>query len=73
VLSKERFLRKLGLRIVQLRKSKGLSQTDLAHACGKDPQSIDRVEKRKINPSAYYLSELALALNTPVSEFFNFE
>lgn len=71
-MQKQRYLKKLGQRIVALREKKGWSQRDLAFECGKEPQSIERVENGKSNPTAYYLQELAEALNIHISEFFNF-
>ena len=66
------YLNKLGKRIVELRLKKGWSQRDLAYECGKEPQSIERVENGKSNPTAFYLKELADALGVTVAEFFNF-
>jgi len=71
-MQKENFLKKLGNRIKELRKEKGLSQTDLAHKCGKDSQSLERVENGKTNPSAYYLFELSKALKVPVKDLLDF-
>ena len=71
-MSKEKFLKKLGRRIVELRSEKKWSQRDLAYECGKEPQSIERIENGKSNPTAYYLKELADALGVKVSDFFNF-
>lgn len=70
--TKEIFLKKLGERISQLREDKGLNQTQLAYRCGKDKQSINRLEKGNINPSAYYLYQLSIVLDVPVSELLNF-
>ena len=71
-MQKQRFLNKLGQRIVELRLKKGWSQRDLAYECVKEPQSIERVENGKSNPTAFYLKELADALGVNVSDFFNF-
>ena len=71
-MQKQRYLKKLGQRIVELREKKNWSQRDLAFECGKEPQSIERVENGKSNPTAYYLKELADALGVQVSDFFNF-
>lgn len=71
-MQKQRFLNKLGQRIVELRLKKGWSQRDLAYECGKEPQSIERIENGKSNPTAFYLKELADALGIEVSDFFNF-
>jgi len=68
--NKEEFLKKLGDNIVRIRKSKNLTQTGLAHLCNKDPQSLERVENGKVNPSAFYLKTLADALNVEIEEFF---
>lgn len=71
-MQKQRFLNKLGQRIVELRLEKKWSQRDLAYECGKEPQSIERIENGKSNPTAFYLKELADALGVNVSDFFNF-
>ena len=71
-MKKQPYLNKLGKRIVELRLKKGWSQRDLAYECGKEPQSIERVENGKSNPTAYYLKELADALGVTVADFFNF-
>ncbi|WP_215233838.1 helix-turn-helix transcriptional regulator [Dyadobacter linearis] len=52
----------VGKRIVQLRTEKGWSQSDLARACEKDRQSIERIENGKVSPSLYSLYEIASAL-----------
>ncbi len=69
---KDRFLLKLGQRIVALRKEKGWSQRDLAFECGKEPQSITRIENGQTNPTAFYLKTIADALGVTLSELVNF-
>jgi transcriptional regulator with XRE-family HTH domain len=69
--AKEKFLTQLGARIAKLREERGISQSELAHAIGKDQQSIQRIEKGRINPSAFYLHELAQGLNVDMSDFFD--
>lgn len=71
--SKELFLKKLGKNIAHIREQTGLSQTELALRCDKDKQSLNRLEKGRINPSAFYLSEIAAELKVPVKELFDFE
>lgn len=71
-MTKEVFLKKLGKNITRLREKAGLSQTELALRCDKDRQSLNRLEKGKINPSAYYLSEIATELNTPPKTLLDF-
>lgn len=60
--SKEAILKRLGERIREIRKGKGISQKTLAHSIGKDQQSIQRLEAGNINPSYYYLIEIANGL-----------
>lgn len=72
-MKKEAFLKKLGQNITRLRESAGISQSDLALRCDKDKQSLNRLEKGRINPSAFYLSEIAAELNVPLSAFFEFD
>lgn len=69
---KEAFLKKLGGQIVKLRSDRQWSQSELARACGKDRQSIERLEKGKINPSIYYLKEVADALEISISRLCDF-
>ena len=54
--------KQVGKRIIQLRIEKGWSQSDLAGACNKDRQAIERIENGKVSPSLYTLYEVALAL-----------
>jgi putative transcriptional regulator len=61
--SKEILLKKLGERIREIRKDKGITQVQLAHSINKDQQSIQRLEAGNINPSYYYLHEIAEGLN----------
>lgn len=70
---KDIFLTKLGKNIARLREKAGLSQTELALRCDKDRQSLNRLEKGRINPSAFYLLEIAAELHVPVKDLFDFE
>lgn len=54
-MDKKEFSRKLGLRIRVIRKEKGLSQTELAHRCGKDQQHIELIENGKTTCTSYTL------------------
>lgn len=67
-MEKEIFLKKLGKRVIKVREQKGWSQSELARQCEKDRQSIERLENGKINPSAFYLHELATALGVKISD-----
>jgi len=53
--NKEELAKKLGKRIIQLREKKGWTQSDLARACMKDRQSIERIENGKTNPTLFTL------------------
>ena len=70
--SKEIFLKRLGERIAKIREEKKLNQSQLAIECDKDRQSINRLEKGNVNPSAYYLLQISKALDVPLKELLNF-
>jgi len=59
--------KKIGQRIIDLREKKGWSQSDLARACGKDRQAIEKLENGKVNPTLYSLYEIAKALEVSLS------
>ena len=71
-MTKEKLKQKVGERIVQLRTKKGWSQSDLARACGKDRQAMEKLENGKVNPTLYTLQEVASALEISLSELINF-
>ena len=73
LMTKEAFLKKLGKNVARLREDAGISQTELALRCDKDRQSLNRLEKGRINPSAYYLSQIADELKVPVKSLLDFE
>jgi putative transcriptional regulator len=68
MIKKEQALKKLGKRIREVRKEKGVSQVELANSIGKDQQSIQRLESGNINPSYYFLLEVADGLNIELTE-----
>lgn len=63
---------KIGQRIVELRTEKGWSQSDLARACKKDRQSIERLENGKLNTTIYTLFQIASALEISLSKLVDF-
>lgn len=69
---KEELLQKVSQRIIELRESKGWNQTDLAKACNKDRQAIQKLESGKVNPTLYSLYEVAQALGVSVSKLTKF-
>ena len=72
-MTKDVILKKLGERISQIRKEKGLTQIDLAARTQKDQQSIQRLEKGKINPSYFYLFEIAKGLEIELKDLMDIE
>ncbi|MEM8764552.1 MAG: helix-turn-helix transcriptional regulator [Bacteroidota bacterium] len=70
--TKAELKQKIGERIVELRTDKGWSQSDLARACGKDRQAMEKLENGKVNPTLYTLQEVASALKVSLSELINF-
>lgn len=62
----------LGKQIVKLREQRGWSQSDLARACNKDRQAIEKLENGKVNPTLYTLLEVANALNISLSKLVDF-
>jgi putative transcriptional regulator len=68
-MNKKQFLIVLGKYVVKLRQQKGWTQSELARNCDKDRQSIERLEKGKINPSAYYLYQIAQGLGIEFEDF----
>jgi transcriptional regulator with XRE-family HTH domain len=68
----QKFIAALGLRVRELRMCKGLSQEDLANACGFEISQISRIELGKINTSVSHITYICEALDIPVSEFYCF-
>lgn len=71
-MKKEEFLKKLGKHIIKIRTQKGWSQSELARNFDKERQSIERLENGKINPSAYYLLQVADGLDISLNELLDF-
>jgi putative transcriptional regulator len=72
-MTKEIFLKKLGKNVARLREEAGLSQAELALRCDKDRQNLNRLEKGRINPSVFFLLQLAEELKIPVKDLLDFE
>lgn len=69
---KQELQKKIGQRIVDLREQRGMNQSDLARACDKDRQAIEKLENGKVNPTLFTLVEVSKALNVSLSELVNF-
>jgi len=70
--TKDELKSKIGKRIIELRSQKGWSQSDLARACNKDRQAIEKLENGKVNPTLYSLYEVASALGISIQKVVNF-
>jgi transcriptional regulator with XRE-family HTH domain len=70
--NKEQLKKKVGQRIVELRSQKGWSQSDLARACNKDRQAIEKLENGKVNPTIYSLFEISKALGISLNKLVDF-
>lgn len=62
---------KLGARIKEFRKARGLSQEQLAEIIGIEQKHVSRLEVGKSYPTIDRLEKLALALNVPMGRFFD--
>ena len=71
-MNKEQLKKKVGQRIVELRSQKGWSQSDLARACNKDRQALEKLENGKVNPTLFTLLEISKALEVPLSKLIDF-
>jgi putative transcriptional regulator len=71
-MTKDELKKKIGRRIVELRTQKGWSQSDLARACEKDRQAIEKLENGKVNPTLYSLLEIAKAFGVSLNKLVNF-
>lgn len=72
-MAKQEELMRLGSRIKEVRKSKGLSQAKLGLAILKDQQSIHKVEAGEFNPTYLYLLELCKGLEISLLELLDFK
>ena len=62
----------LARRIIDLRAQRNWSQSDLAKACKKDQQSIQRLETGKLNPTYITIYEISKGFGITIQEFFDF-
>ena len=64
---------KLGKRIKELRKEKGLTQENLAELIGIEPPNISKLEKGNHFPQPENIEKIATALNVSVKSLFDFD
>ena len=67
-ISEEIFIKILGVRIRQLRESKGMSQQDLANDSDIPKSQIGRIERAEINTGIKTLIRIANALDIELKE-----
>lgn len=63
----------IGKRVKFFRMERGLTQTQLAQAVGKDRQYLYKIEKGIVTPNVVTISVLALTMEIPLQEFFDIE
>ena len=57
---------------MSLELKKGLNQSDLARACGKDLQAIEKIENGKVNSTTYTLYIISKAVGVDLYELLKF-
>ncbi|OGK62024.1 hypothetical protein A2334_04095 [Candidatus Roizmanbacteria bacterium RIFOXYB2_FULL_38_10] len=65
------FYQRLGLRIVLIRKTKGMSQEDLSGGAHMDRTYLARIEQGRVNPSLRVLHKIARTLKVTLSFLLN--
>ena len=68
-----KYLKKLGQKIRDIRKSQGLSMEFLANEAEIEYRQLGRIERGEINTSVLSLLKLAEHLNVKISELFDFD
>lgn len=61
-------LKELGQKVRNKRKSKNLTQAQLAHKINKDREAISRLERGGVNPSYLFLLDLSEGLEVSLPE-----
>lgn len=68
----EKFIKKFGLKLKEIRKAKKISQEQLAGDTGFELSQIGRIERGEINTSISHVSAIAKALKVKPEELFQF-
>ncbi|MFT3903999.1 MAG: helix-turn-helix transcriptional regulator [Niabella sp.] len=69
-MTEKQLLKRMGLRIKQLRTEKGLSQNALGVEINMEKSNLSRLESGSVNPRFLTLYKVAKSLDVPVSELF---
>jgi transcriptional regulator with XRE-family HTH domain len=70
-MTEEELNKEIGARIAQLRRSRGLSQTELADQIDSEKQNISRLERGLVNPGIFFLYKISAAFNLTLTELLN--
>jgi transcriptional regulator with XRE-family HTH domain len=70
-LNKKDVSKKVGIKIRELRLSKGLTIEQLAFDAGMEYTQLSRIELGKINTSIYHVYKISNSLSVTVPEIFN--
>ena len=68
----EKFIKKFGLRLKEIRKAKKISQEKLALETGFELSQIGRIERGEINTSISHVAAISKALKINPTELFEF-
>lgn len=71
--SEKEYIKKIGMRIVQLREEQNLKQIDLAIAINVEDSALRRIETGRTNPTIKSLMRIAKGLNIELIDLFDFE
>ena len=72
VISEDKELQLLGIKIKTFREEKGFSQEDLANDCNIPKSQIGRIERAEINTTVKTLIKIASALDIKVKDLIDF-
>lgn len=72
-MTEKQFLRKLGLKIKELRTKEGLSQNAFGVEIDMEKSNVSRMEGGSVNPRIGTLMRVARALNITLSELLNID
>jgi putative transcriptional regulator len=66
--AQKKILKQLGERVRTLRIERDLTQKELAYACDKEKQSIQRLEAGNVNPSYIFLLQICEGLEIAITD-----
>lgn len=72
-MTERQYLKLVGKRIKELRKSKSIAQNDFAYSCDFEPPSLARIEAGNTNPTLLTLRKIAKVLGISVVELLDID